>query len=88
MDAGAAAAALKGDGEVQGEELPPWLLSAADTWRRSRPDNAAALLPPSEAAKGSLGVGGATWRVRGQMLDNNSTKGNDLCHADEFVLRE
>lgn len=49
-------AAAKGDGEVQGEERPPWLLSADDMWRRSRPDNAAVLPPPSEGAKGSLGV--------------------------------
>lgn len=54
------AAAAKDDGEVQGEELPPWPLSAGDKWRRSRPDNAAALAPPSEGAKGSL----RGWRGR------------------------
>lgn len=91
-----------GDGEGEGEgttelkqassELPRLLFSTVIMLKRSRPEDAAALLLPSEGTNGSLGEGEElgervrrkkcnTWRARGEMLDNdfNTEQSRYIC---------
>lgn len=77
-----------GDGEGEGDgwgttelkqassELPGLLFSAVVMLKRSRPEDAAALVLPSEGAKGSLGGRSGVGRLRRKKCNTWRVKGN------------